>query len=56
MCPVEIIKEDRIKKLVENCLEHICLVCGSFFDECGCYYDLGEAYIEEIDKLLKKIE
>ncbi len=45
---------DEIKKLIEKHDNHDCLVCGKYFDKCGCYYDLSDAYIEEISKIIGK--
>jgi hypothetical protein len=31
-----------------------CISCGKDFNECGCYYNYAEAYLEEIQRIINK--
>lgn len=47
-------KLESIKKLIEKWKNDECLVCHNDFNDCGCHYDIGDAYIEEIIKIIEQ--
>jgi len=46
-------KLDKIIDLIKRYDESECVVCHGNFNACGCHYTLGDAYLEEIEKILE---
>ena len=44
---------ERIKELLKRYERNICFVCGRDFDECNCFYDFAEKYLDRIEELIK---
>lgn len=40
--------------MIKKWRDCMCLVCNTNFNDCGCYYDIGDAYMEEIEKIIEK--
>lgn len=46
-------KLEKIIGLMCDFNDGVCVVCGKQFEECGCKYDLADAYIRKMGKIIE---